>query len=258
MSFFANMLNKQPNAGGTPNGGGAAKPVPVGGSQSLENTGGNNNGQPAGNNGGGSGADVQDNQPAPLEAYKTLWENDPNDKGAQPASVLPAITAETLSKTLANSDFMSNIDPQLRAKAASGDVQAFNDVINAGLRNVMTQSVLASHGLVNAGARAYGDQFSKTLPNMIRSNNASETLASNPLYKNPAVRNMMDNTREQFERKFPNASAREIAEMTDNYFSEVSAAFTGRKQEADDAANGGRDTSNGEIDWFETLGLPKM
>lgn len=191
---------------------------------------------------------------SPLASFDKLWENAPTGDAKKPTGVLPAITAEQLSTTLANSNFLANIAPELITKAAGGDAAAFSDVINQGLRTVMTQSVLASHGLVEAGARSHGEQLKATLPTMVRSSSVSDSLQSNPLYTNPAVRPVIDNVRTQLETKFPQASAREIASMTDAYFADLSKAFTGQNATA---ANGGKTPTQGdeETNWFEVLGL---
>lgn len=190
---------------------------------------------------------------APLAVFDKLWETDTTKPAATPTGVLPAVTVEQLSTTLAKSNFLANIPQELKAKAASGDAAAFDEVINAGLRNVMTQSVLASHGLVNAGAKAQSEQLMGQLPSLVRSNTVSDSLNTNPLYKNPAIKPVMDTVRSQLEAKFPQASSSEIAGMLDSYFVEMSKAFGG----ADKAREQETSKPAGDTDWFAMLGLPQ-
>lgn len=195
------------------------------------------------------------NPPAPLESYKSLWETDNAKQATKPKGVLPDITAEQLSQTLANSNFLSTVSQELLQKAATGDTQAFTEVINQGLRTVMTQSVLASRGLVEAGTRNHGEQLREMLPSMVRSNNVAN-YNNNPLYNNPAVKPMFESVKQQFEQKHPTASAKEIAEMTDAYFKDFVAAIGGTQQSSNSPAKGTEQT--GETDWFAVLGIDKQ
>lgn len=188
----------------------------------------------------------------PLAGFSKLWDAPTTDQGTKPTGVLPTLTAEQLSTTLANSNFLQSVNPDLLAKAAGGDAAAFSDVINQGLRNVMTQSVLASHGLVEAGARSHGASLQDRLPSMVRSSNVSDSLQSNPLYNNPAVRPVIDNVRQQLEAKHPTASAKEIATLTDSYFSDLVSAMGGSKTAATPHMS---IAAEGETDWYKELGL---
>lgn len=190
--------------------------------------------------------------PAPLEAFKSLWETAPNTQGTAPTGVLPAMTAEQLSKTLANSNFLSGVNPEILAKAAGGDTAAFSDVINQGLRTVMTQSVLASHGLVEAGAKNHGEQLRTSLPSMVRSSNVQDSLQSNPLFNNPAAKPMVEMVRAQLETKHPQASAREIAEMTQQFVTDF--AKLGNPEAQPKPVEKGK-TADGDTDWYAVLGL---
>lgn len=194
--------------------------------------------------------------PAPLAGFEALWQSDPNKQAVQPTGVLPAVTAEQLSATLANSNFLANIPQDLMTKAAGGDSAAFADVINQGLRGVMLQAVLASHGLVNAGAKAQGEQLMGKLPSMVRSSTVTDSLTSNPLYNNPAIKPVMDSVRNQLETKYPQAGSSEIASMLDSYFADFGKAFTGGGA-ATDAGNTGGKSAAGETNWFDLLNLPK-
>ena len=189
---------------------------------------------------------------APLAQFEKLWENAGNDSTSTASKgVLPAVTAEQLTGALANSNFLSNVDPQLLAKAAAGDATAFSDVINSGLRTVMTQAVLTSHSLIEAGAKSHGEQLRTSLPSMVRSSNVSDSLQDNPLYSNPAAKPMVDMVKAQLEAKHPQASAREIAELTHNFIKDFAGLAT-PKQETQ--AQKGR-TPEGDTDWYQLLGL---
>ena len=196
-------------------------------------------------------ADTNQQVAAPLDGFKGMWDSaatKPNDK---PNGVLPAITAEQLNQTLANSNFLSGVDPMLLQKASSGDQQAFSDVINQGLRAVMTQSVLATHGLVEAGARGHGEQLRTTLPSMVRSHNVQDSLASNPLFSNPQAKPMVEMVRAQLEAKHPQASAREIADLTQQFIGDFAKLATPSEQQQVQKGK----TASGDVDWYQTLGL---
>ena len=189
----------------------------------------------------------------PLASFDKMWDIDSSKQASAPTGVLPAVTAEQLTATLANSNFLTNVDPAILTRAAGGDAQAFQDVINQGLRQVMTQSVLASHGLVEAGARNHGEQLRISLPTMVRSSNVVDSLQSNPLYSNPAAKPMVDGIRSQLELKNPTASSQEIARLTNEYLNDfarlVSTNDPATKQQASSKA------ATGDTDWYKMLGL---
>ena len=188
---------------------------------------------------------------APLDAFKGLWDTAATTRAAHSTGVLPQLTAEQLSQTLANSNFLSGVNPELMAKAAGGDAQAFQDVMNQGLRTVMTQSVLASHGLVETGARNHGEQLRTTLPSMVRSSNVNDSLQANPLYNNPAAKPMVDMVRAQIEAKHPQASAREIAELTNQFITEFAGVASPQQVTKPQPGK----TAVGDTDWYSVLGL---
>lgn len=230
---------------------GGQQQSPAQGGSTLENAQGNV-GQHQQTSGAAQVGDT--NKPAtPMASFDKLWETDATKTGAKPAGVLPEITAEQLTATLANSNFLHSVSPELLAKAAGGDATAFGDVINQGLRTVMAQSVLASRGLVEAGTRSHGEQLRTSLPTMVRSSNVSDSLQANPLYSNPAVKPVIDNVRRQLEEKNPTASAKEIADLTDSYFADLTKAMRGSSDEGAAHAAGGQ--AKGEINWYKELGL---
>jgi hypothetical protein len=205
----------------------------------------------AANSAGVTVRQTDDTPPAPLEAFKGMWDIDATKAGVKPTGVLPVVTAEQLTTTLANSNFLSNVNPELMAKAAGGDAAAFQDVMNQGLRTVMAQSVLASHGLVEAGARGANEQLRTTIPTMVRSSNVQDSLQANPLFSNPQAKPMVDMVRSQLESKHPQASAREIADMTQAFVTDFAKLAT-----PETAAQAGKGkTAAGDTDWYAMLGL---
>lgn len=198
------------------------------------------------------GALVKDTPPAPLESFKGLWETDPNKAaGDKPKGILPEITVEQLSETLAKSNFLSSVDPELMAKAAGGDSAAFGEVINTGLRNVLAQSVLASRGLVETGTRNHGEQLRTSLPSMVRSSTVQDSLSGNPLFSNPQAKPMVDMVRSQLEAKHPQASSKEIADMTQAFVSDFAKLATPQQSQQIEKGK----TATGDTDWFQVLGL---
>ena len=224
-----------------------ANTAPASGGSILENAASNVKQTVADNN----AAVVTDISNAPLDAFKGMWDIDTTKTAAAPTGVLPSVTADQLQKTLANSNFLSEVDPAILAKAASGDTQSFQDVINQGLRSVMTQSVLASHGLVEAGARNHGEQLRTSLPSMVRSSNVQDTLQANPLFNNPQAKPMIEMVRAQLELKHPQAPAAEIARLTQEFVSGFAQAANPNKPEPVAAGK----TASGDTDWYAMLGL---
>lgn len=195
--------------------------------------------------------------PSPLDGFKGLWDNPVGGAASSNKGFLPEITAEQLNNTLATSNFVSSIPPELMAKAQSGDSAAFSEVLNSMARSVLTQSVLASRGLALAATNAHGEQLRTRLPTMVRSSNVSDSMATNPLYQNPAAKPMIDNLRNQIELKNPHASAKEIASLTDAYIKDFVKMAGGTLPETSESKAKPKATTstNADTNWFARLGL---
>lgn len=159
------------------------------------------------------------NMNSSLDQFKDLWQPTPTDPNAPvaPTALDPTKVAEAVSK--AN---FSNVISQesLQAIAAGGDaaVKAFQDSMNAVAQQAVTQSILVANQMTEKAVQTALQKQQKDLPDMIRKQSLNENLTSaNPLFKNPAVKPILDAVQHQLAGKYPNATATELATMAQNF-----------------------------------------
>lgn len=165
---------------------------------------------------------------SPLDDYKELWQNAPTNSENTPNQPVP-LDAAQIQKAVANTNFASGITPEtLAAITAGGDGagEAFMNAMNAMARDVMVQSTMVGNKLTEkAVADAIAAQ-SASLPALLRSQQASSHLAdTNPLFTNPAIAPVIEATQAQLLQKYPNATPSELTTMTQNYITQMGAAF---------------------------------
>ena len=167
---------------------------------------------------------------SPLAEFSGLWDTPVNkgegeDKSKQsfdlkPEDVKAAVEKINFTQTL-NADTLARI-------SAGGEeaAKAFAESLNQVAQSVMSQTMMVSQKLANKAVEdALAAQQSK-LPGLVRDQNTSATVfESNPLFKDPAVRPVIDATRQQLQLKYPEASPAQIADMTKNYVLAMSKAF---------------------------------
>lgn len=180
---------------------------------------------------------------SPLDQFSTLWETDPNKEGdVPPAQLDPAKVQEAMQKA----DFSNLITQEnLAAITAGGEgaAKAFIESLNAVARQSLTQSTLITNKMIEqAVAKAQAEQQAK-LPELLKKQNLSETLSdSNPIFKNPAVKPVIEALQTQLAVKYPNASTKELADMANKYVIAMGESFVPKQQ---------KDTTKGneDVDW---------
>lgn len=114
----------------------------------------------------------------------------------------------------------------LAEKALQGDAAAFTEVLNRVAQSVFFNSAQTMARVSDVAAREGVKRLSAAMPDMYRSFQSQNTLAeAAPAITNPGVQPVVAQVRENFQRAHPNASPQAIAEMTQRYFSDVSAAM---------------------------------
>jgi hypothetical protein len=157
----------------------------------------------------------------PMAEFATLWDTPTVDPNVA-ATVEPvALTAEAVQKVVANANFAGGITPEVMATIAAGgeDAQkAMMLMINQATQQAVTQSIMASNKL---SEKAITDALAKqeaALPEMLRNQQASSHLQDlNPLFSNPAVKPVIDATRQQLLQKFPGDTPAQTAEKLQNF-----------------------------------------
>ena len=164
---------------------------------------------------------------SPLAEYKDIWEtvSTEGEPNANPQALDPAKLQETINK----SDFSSVISPENMAAITAGGEEATKAVassMNQVAQHVMQNSILASNKMIEQAIDGVNKAWESKLPQLLKQQNLNESLSdSNPIFKNPAVKPIMDATQAQLAAKFPNATVAELTTMTQEYIKAMGEQF---------------------------------
>lgn len=163
---------------------------------------------------------------SPLDQFSKLWETDPTKEeegGTKPLSEAELRTA------VSKADFSKSITPEMLASITAGGDEAgaaFKQAMNAVAQQSMVQSTLVSNKLMEQAVAAALAKQSSSLPKLLREQQAADHLkTSNPLFNNPAVKPVIEATRQQLLRQFPDATSTEITAMTNDYITALGESF---------------------------------
>ncbi len=179
----------------------------------------------------------------PLDQFKTLWDDIPTDPNAPAPDVPVVLKAEDIQKAVADANFTQAITPeQLTAIAAGGEEaqKAFGEAMNLVAQQVMVQATLVGSKITdNAVAKALETERSK-LPQMLRDQATTAHLTdTNPIFDNPAIKPIIEQTKAQLLAKNPSATPAEITKMTQDFILAMGEAFSPPSP----------DLAPGETDW---------
>lgn len=211
---------------------------------------------------------------SPLADFASLWENPPAPKPGESiepnwddhSSIVPKmkIDPKRLIDSARRIDFSKAINPERVQKALKeGDVGAFNEVMNSALQaafanQAMTMSRMAETMFGQMAEKLY----TGALPHHLRKHTVNQTINSeNPIFEDPAVAPMLDLAKQQFQVRFPKASAKEISEMAKNYVLKFAEAVTAGKNGNSGSKNGAsqqgktqNSAGDDNFDWVEFAG----
>lgn len=183
----------------------------------------------------------------PLDQFKTLWDDIPVDPNAPVPEAPVELKAEDIQKAVANANFAQAITPdQLTAISAGGDEaqKAFSEAMNTVAQQVMVQATLVGSRITdNAVAKALEAERSK-LPKMLRDQATSAHLTdTNPIFDNPAIKPIIEQTKAQLLAKNPSATPAQITTMAQDFILAMGEAFAPKAP----------DLAPGETDWSKFL-----
>lgn len=162
---------------------------------------------------------------SPLDQFKDIWE--PVSQAAS-ESAFTKLDPSKVREAVNKADFSKALSQENLARIAQGGdeaIGAFTESLNNVAQQVLTQATLISNSLIEQQVSKALQQEQAKLPQMLKKQSVSETLASNPLFKNPAVRPVIEAVQHQLTAKYPNASAQEIAQMATNFVTVMGESF---------------------------------
>lgn len=199
-------------------------------------------------------------QVSPLDAYKDLWNNEPkgngeNGEAADPLSdpsSLFNIDPKSIQEAVGRIDFAQSVTPehlQAITEGGEGAQKAFMDSMNAVARQVFSQSMVGSAKLVEQAIARSAGAIDSRVESRLRTSQVSESVAeSNPAFKHPAAKPMVQALQQQLAAKHPTASSKEISDMANAFFKDFADTIgaPARQKEQESQASG-------EIDWYDWL-----
>lgn len=168
---------------------------------------------------------------APLAEYVDIFNNAPKEGDEAPVTLddpFLVIDKDKVKEFIATKTFMDNNPDQqaLVAKALSGDVQAFMQVLDSFGRSLYMDATLNNTHVAERIARTGVERLRSSIPQQMRTLASTDKLAElNPIFSNPAIKPLADAMKAQFETKHPSATPVQIAEMTVKYFKDTGLAF---------------------------------
>jgi len=167
---------------------------------------------------------------SPLAAFKDLWEDVPTDPNAPPSDTGPVpLKQEDVAAAVNKIDFSKSITPEIMTaitEGGEGAMAALVGVINSVGRDSLTQATLVSNQLAQKAIDRALEQQSAQLPNLVRDATVSAHLKdTNPIFDNPAIKPVIEATRQQLLLKNPTATPAEITKMTNSYILAMGDAF---------------------------------
>lgn len=183
---------------------------------------------------------------SPLDGYKDLWQpvaNANNDANAPLFNIDAAKITEAASKA----NFTAGISPELAQAALKGDANALSQIINSSSQQAFAQATIASTKLIEQALEKHGQRQAEQLPNMVKRQMVSDSLATNPLYQHEATRPLLAALEQQLAAKHPNATAAQITEHAQKFIAEFANVARGPQNTQDPtalpASKGGNDFS---------------
>jgi hypothetical protein len=183
----------------------------------------------------------------PLDQFKTLWDAVPTDPNSPSPDTPVELKAEDIQKAVANANFTQAITPeQLTAISAGGEEaqKAFGEAMNLVAQQVMVQATLVGSKITdNAVAKALEAERAK-IPQMLRDQATTAHLTdTNPIFDNPAIKPIIEQTKAQLLAKNPSATPEQITQMTQDFILAMGEAFAPKAP----------DITPGETDWSKFL-----
>ena len=191
-------------------------------------------------------------QTSPLDKHKDVWNSPapaadkPIFDGLDPAKVREAIAKNDLTQGI--------LTPELSAKIAAGGegaVHALQEVMNKVGQESLSRATLSTTSIVEAALAKQAQSFKAELPNIVKRLSAADGLITeNPLVNNPVIKPIAEALQESFQRKNPNATAKELQIQVMDVLSAVGEAFAAKPADTTSTKK-----ANGEQDWGKFLGI---
>lgn len=199
------------------------------------------------------GADSSaENSGGPLDRFNFLVQ----DKGAEQASGQPApvkidkaiqaLTPEAMQQLIGNADFTQHISQdslqKLQAGDSSGMMSAINEMIRAGVAQGLQLNANLGDLVMDNRLKSLQDGLGST----IRAELTAQEQSTMPGFENPLVQESMKGIADRIRQAHPDASPKEVAAMSRDYFVALASAINPETKTPD--------KNIPDVDWLEYIG----
>lgn len=191
-------------------------------------------------------ATTADANASPLDAFKGLWDIDAKQIEANTPKPVFSIDHSKLAEAASKNDFSKVITPAMLEKINAGGpeaMQAMMSAMNAMSQKAFADSAFAATQMIEAATNKQRAEFESKLPSLIKNQSVSNSMREeSPIFNHPATKPMLDFFQAQLVQKYPNATARELQDLSKQYLTNFAEGLAPqKKQEAK--------TNPGETDW---------
>lgn len=194
-----------------------------------QNTQQQNNQQAQNGQNGQNGQNTQSNEPAnPLDVYSKLFDNDNSNPDTPPTF---SIDPKQMDQITSSMDFMRGVDQELMQKATQGDSAALLQLMNQVGRNAYRASIEHGGVLTDKFVGAYSQHAMKGVGGTVRQELTQSALSKVPNAKHPVVKKQLSQLASMFAKQHPDATAEEIAQMSQDYILTLGKALNPQAQD---------------------------
>lgn len=190
-------------------------------------------------------------EPAPMDEFEKLWENDTTGAKTEPIdnSIFGKVNSDDLLKAASQIDFRKAVTPELLQAASAGGeagVAALMEVINKVSQLNYAQSTQTSTALIEQAIAKAREQFAAELPKQIRDRNAFDLINENPVLSHPAAQPLIESLVSRMQVKYPNASPAELKDNATRYIVKFAESVLSTQPQAKEAV---KKNAAKETDW---------
>lgn len=192
---------------------------------------------------------------SPLDKFNKLWETEAPSKENDPAQN-QGPTPQQMMEAATKVDFSRVIDPENLKKIVAGGEDAATAlvaILNKHGQTVYGQSAVVAQKLVEKAVEQAELKFAEKVPDLVRRHSARDSLVSeNPAFKDPAVSTLVEMVQSQLTLKYPNASASELKQLAQEYFTGAATKLAPPKKSESNNPSRKKDAEVDWDDWFKT------
>lgn len=184
-----------------------------------------------------------------LAPFAKMWDNPANPEAAPSFSLDP----KQLSSLSGSQNFMQGIPPELMQRATSGDSSAMIEMMNLVGQRAYEASLNHGSRLTEGFVSAREAHGQKSFGKNVRAEMTNDALASITESKSPVIQKALRDTANRLQSAYPDASPKEIAEMSKQWVSELYQAMNPNAQQNQQGPNQNQPK---ETEWDEWFGTP--